>query len=63
MFAGAKRRYLWRRRAPVFAHGLGIVLSADVARFIAELALKADGLSQAGSSLVAVSPYLLCIFA
>ena len=40
--------YLWRRRAAVFAHGMGIVVSADVARFVAELALEADGLSQAG---------------
>ena len=40
--------YLWRRRAAVFAHGMGIIVSADVARFVAELALEADGLSQAG---------------
>ncbi|CAE7224597.1 GALT3 [Symbiodinium sp. CCMP2456] len=46
VFAGERRMYLWRRRAAVFAHGMGIVVSADVARFVAELALEADGLSQ-----------------
>jgi len=29
--------YLWRRRAPRFPHGMGFILSSDVAKFISEM--------------------------
>jgi len=29
--------YLWRRRAPLFAHGMGFIVSSDVARFVADM--------------------------
>lgn len=36
----ARRKYLWRRRAASFPHGMGFVLSNDVAKFIAEMSKK-----------------------
>jgi len=32
--------YLWRRRTPLFAHGMGFVISADVARFVSDMGSK-----------------------
>eukprot|EP00913_Durusdinium_trenchii_P002550 g2359.t1 len=32
--------YLWRRRAPFFPHGMGFVMSKDVAKFLSEMAKK-----------------------
>ncbi|CAK8991890.1 Hypothetical protein (Fragment) [Durusdinium trenchii] len=37
---GDKRSYLWRRRAPFFPHGMGFVMSKDVAKFLSEMAKK-----------------------
>lgn len=38
---GPRSRYLRRRRTPLFAHGMGILISADVARFVADMAAQA----------------------
>lgn len=34
------RKYLWRRRTPLFAHGMGVLISRDVARFLADYAAR-----------------------
>eukprot|EP00747_Dinoflagellata_sp_TGD_P103317 gnl/TRDRNA2_/TRDRNA2_168920_c2_seq1.p1 gnl/TRDRNA2_/TRDRNA2_168920_c2~~gnl/TRDRNA2_/TRDRNA2_168920_c2_seq1.p1 ORF type:complete len:706 (+),score=119.54 gnl/TRDRNA2_/TRDRNA2_168920_c2_seq1:264-2120(+) len=33
-----RRDYLWRRRAPMFAHGMGFLVSADLAKTVADFA-------------------------
>jgi hypothetical protein len=30
--------YLWRRRSPLYAHGMGFIISGDVARYVADMA-------------------------
>lgn len=35
-FGSQRNPYLMRRRAPMFAHGMGFIISSDVAQFVAE---------------------------
>ncbi|CAJ1353093.1 unnamed protein product [Effrenium voratum] len=33
-----RRKYLWRRRSPYFPHGMGFIISKDVAKFLQDMA-------------------------